>query len=173
MKKALSFACIGFMMASCATKSYIQIVDVKSESLTEEKNNYVYTDENCKIVYDLWQEGGNPGFMIENISDQLIYINLANSFFTENGIAYDYFRNRTYGKGSISSVSKGASASASVFGVWALSKMPGSKSATITDVSSVGKSSSITYSEKDVIVVICFPRREEKRRNLSLNMIHP
>jgi len=43
----------------------------------------------------LWSEGGNPGFNIWNKTDQIMVVNLDSSFFVLNGVAYDYFKNRS------------------------------------------------------------------------------
>ena len=99
MKKVLSALIGAAFMASCSSSSYVQVVDMKG-SVPVENSNFTYSDNACKITYNLWSNGGDAGFRVENLTDQVIYINLANSFFIENGTAHDYFRNRTYGKGS-------------------------------------------------------------------------
>ena len=91
-------ALAGLLMTSCAPKLYMQIVDVKSTSVPMVGNNYTYNDGKCKITYDFWDAYGNAGFTIENLTDELLYVNMAESFYTNNGIANDYFRNRTYSK---------------------------------------------------------------------------
>ena len=98
MKKVLSALIGAAFMASCSSSSYVQVVDMKG-SVPVENSNFTYSDNACKITYNLWSNGGDAGFRVENLTDQVIYINLANSFFIENGTAHDYFRNRTYGKG--------------------------------------------------------------------------
>lgn len=81
-------------LCSCTTSTYIQVVDVNS-SLPSVNDNYVYTDEACRITYTLWSNGGNPGFYIENLTDNILYLDLTKTFFIENGTAYDYFQNST------------------------------------------------------------------------------
>ncbi|MBQ9170993.1 MAG: hypothetical protein IJ148_09315 [Bacteroidaceae bacterium] len=99
MKKNLYFTCAALLMASCSMKTYYQVVDVKSTNLQKESNNYVYNDGVCKIVYNFWGNGGNAGFTIENLSDEIIYVDMEKSFYIENGIANDYYRARIYGAG--------------------------------------------------------------------------
>lgn len=86
-------------MTSCSMKTYYQVVDVKSTNLQKESNNYVYNDGVCKVVYNFWEKGGNAGFSITNLSDEIIYLDLGNTFYIKNGIAYDYYRARTHGTG--------------------------------------------------------------------------
>lgn len=60
-------------------------------------NNIVYEDEHCTVAYDLWTDGGNPGFWFRNNTDEAIYLHLDKSFFIKNGVAYDYYLHRIYG----------------------------------------------------------------------------
>lgn len=114
MKQILAFLFCAITMASCSVKSYIQIVDVKS-SLPLKSDSYVYSDDVCEITYDFWRNGGNPGFVMENLSDKTIYIDLGNSFFIKNGSAYDYFRNRTFTEESSSSILSSVSNTAAAY----------------------------------------------------------
>lgn len=94
MKQKILLACVALLMTSCST-TYYQIVDVKSTNLQKESNSYVYNDGNCKIIYNFWEEGGNSGFSMANLSDEVIYLDLGITFYIENGIAYDYYRAKT------------------------------------------------------------------------------
>ena len=93
MKNLFLLTCFVLLMTSCSVKTYYQIVDVKSTNLQKESNNYVYNDGVCKIVYNFWSNGGNAGFSIENLSDDVIYVDLGNTFYIVNGIAKDYSSN--------------------------------------------------------------------------------
>jgi hypothetical protein len=59
-------------------------------------NLLVYEDQNCRVSYNLWEEGGNIGFRFYNKTNENIYLNLEESFYVLNGMAYNYFKNRTY-----------------------------------------------------------------------------
>jgi hypothetical protein len=48
----------------------------------------------------LWERGGNIGFIFLNKTDKTIFLDKAECFFIINGIANDYFQNRTYTKSS-------------------------------------------------------------------------
>jgi hypothetical protein len=54
----------------------------------------IYEDENCKVLYDFWGQGGRVEFLIYNKIDENIYVNKEESFFIRNGIAYDYYKDR-------------------------------------------------------------------------------
>jgi hypothetical protein len=85
------------LLSSCVTTSYYQVYKVKPASEVKQSgNSLVYEDENCKVLYDFWGEGGDVGFLIYNKSDKDIFVNMKESFFICNGIAYDYFKNREF-----------------------------------------------------------------------------
>lgn len=81
---------------SCQSPNYYQIYKTKPisrETNTDGNNPLVYEDENCKISYNFWNHGGNVSFEFQNKTDKTIHLNLDNSFFIKNGIAYDYGKN--------------------------------------------------------------------------------
>ena len=152
MKKILSIAFGALLFASCSTSSFIQVVDVKGTVPTE-NNNFVYSDNAVKITYSMWANGGNAGFIIENITDKTVYVDLTNTFFIENGAAHDYFLNRTYGRGSAYTYTATKSATAAAFGIWSLSKLPGSKSYTAAASATSGSTSSVSVSDKPIVAI--------------------
>ena len=152
MKKILSIAFGAFVFASCSQQSFIQVVDVKG-TVPMENNTFVYSDNVVRITYIMWANGGNAGFIIENISDKTVYVDLANTFFIKNGAAYDYFLNRSYGKGSASNFTVAKSATATAFGIWSLSNLPGSKSYTAAASATIGNTSSVSVSEKAIVAI--------------------
>ena len=85
------------ILSSCSSTSFYQVYDVKpaSESITK-SDVFFYEDENCKISYNLWSNGGNIGFNFYNKSESKIYLKLNESYFIKSGFAYDYFQNRTF-----------------------------------------------------------------------------
>ena len=61
------------------------------------RDNYmVFEDENCEVFYNFWKEYGEIGFVFHNKTSQNLYLHLDESFFVENDIAYDYYRNRIF-----------------------------------------------------------------------------
>lgn len=80
--------------ASTTSKKFYQIYETSSEQAVLDGKSLRFEDANCQISYNLWAEGGNPGFSFFNKSKEVITIKKDNCFFIMNGIAYDYFLNR-------------------------------------------------------------------------------
>ena len=91
-------------LSSCKSTFY-QVVTTQSENLKTEQNALFFEDANCKVYYNLWSEGGNAGFLFHNKTAITIYLNLGESFFVKNGMAYDYSLNRTFSSSTSQSVS--------------------------------------------------------------------
>jgi len=104
------------LMSSCAPAVYYQVYKVQPVNNLSESNNLIYEDANCKVVYDFWGKGGNAGFLLYNKSDKNIYINMEESFFVRNGIAYDYYQDRT----SLNSTSRSSEYSYSTTDTYAI-----------------------------------------------------
>lgn len=103
--KILIITLLSVLLASCASTSFIQVYKATPTNEVVMKNNHlVYEDQNCKISYNFWDLGGNIGFQIYNKTDKNIYLNLEESFFVLNGIAYNYYKNRIYNKTTTSYV---------------------------------------------------------------------
>lgn len=93
-------------MASCAPSQYYQVCKTEvSEEMQVKTNSVVYEDENCTVAYDLWSNGGNPGFWFRNNTDEDIYLYLDKSFFIKNGVAYDYYLDRIISSSNQTTVS--------------------------------------------------------------------
>ena len=91
------FASVTLMMTSCMSSSYYQVYKtVPSDKSILKDNSLVYEDNNCKIFYDFWSDNGNIGFRFFNKTDRTIFLNLEESYFILNGIAYNYYQNRTF-----------------------------------------------------------------------------
>lgn len=114
-KKQL-FALAGLaLLASCGPMYYYQLYQVEPSTSALQKNNeLLYEDENCIIRYNLWSDGGNIGFDIENKTEKDLYLCLNKSFFVLNGMAFDYYQNRTFTTSESRSISTSASRTTSV-----------------------------------------------------------
>lgn len=84
------------MLTSCAVNEYYQVYKTTSEEAIVTDGNVIFEDSNCKIYYNLWSDGGDPGFSIYNKSDSDITIMLSKSFFVINNVAHEYFQNRIF-----------------------------------------------------------------------------
>ncbi|MDO6517715.1 hypothetical protein [Zobellia uliginosa] len=111
IRKLLYGLSIVSLMTSCVTTSFYQVYTVQptKESITS-SDELFYEDENCKISYNLWDNGGDIGFNFHNKTDQNIYVRLNESNFILNGFAYDYFKHRTFTESENNSTSTAKSA---------------------------------------------------------------
>jgi hypothetical protein len=172
MKNVLStvlFSVVLLIFQSCTT-TYYQVCSVSTKSeLAKESNSLIYENEDCKVIYNFWRRGGNPGFKIFNKTDRNIYIDLSNSFFINNNTAFDYYKNREFNFQNSHSISENSSVSisksAALYGV--ISALSGyydaSVGKTVTYGSAVsikrGESHGITFHEKPIV---CIPPNSEK-----------
>jgi hypothetical protein len=91
---------IAMSLSSCgAYYNYIQVLTAKpmnnTKQTTAKNGGMVYEDENCAIFYKFWSNGGDAGFEFYNKSKSIIYIDLSKTFFIKNGVAYDYYTDKT------------------------------------------------------------------------------
>jgi len=120
IKKYLLTLVIAIFITSCMPPSYIQVYKaIPSGKYLLKDMQIMFEDDNCKVIYNLWDEGGNIGFRFYNKTDQSIYLKLDKSFFILNGISYSYYQNRvfTYFNGTEVSSSKSSISSKSVSGL--------------------------------------------------------
>lgn len=163
LKNLFFAALITFTLASCRTSSFYQVYKITpDDKITLKENHLVYEDENCKVSYDLWEQGGNMGFIFHNKTDQNIFLNLEESFFILNGIASNYYQNREFSNSSSSgtSVSHGATATRSVTGanyldLFLTNRFSVSGSAGV--IKSVGHT--VSYAEEKIV---CIPGMTSK-----------
>jgi hypothetical protein len=163
-KKLLYVFGIVLLMSSCATTSFYQVYNVKptNESITNVEELF-FEDDNCKISYNLWGNGGNIGFNFYNKTDKNVYVRLNESNFILNGFAYDYFKNRTFttSESNSASASNTSTGSVAVTGINVYNniqtnQVKSSSSANIS--SSVGFAVSIKEDS-----IICIPPKTTKR----------
>jgi hypothetical protein len=125
-------------------------------------NKLVYEDENCKVSYNLWDEGGNIGFQFFNKTDKNIYLNLEESFFILNGVSYNYYKNRVFtnSTSSGSSASKGAVASKSATGIKVLDLLQTNRISAANTIGFMSTSGfSVSYTEDKIV---CIPSLSSK-----------
>lgn len=92
MKTKLFFATIGIAtILSCKTSEYYQVYEVQSQDVKNEGDVLTAENEDCRITYNMWSEGGNLCFMIQNKTDKDLYVVMPKSFFILNGLANDYY----------------------------------------------------------------------------------
>ena len=100
--KKLTFLLLTTFLASCTVTNYYQVYKANSENGTITKDKIVFENKSCTVTYNLWSEGGDIGFSIHNKTDSDLTVDLTKTFFVVNGVAYEYFQNRTFSKSSSS-----------------------------------------------------------------------
>lgn len=163
-RKLLYAISIVLLMTSCATTSFYQVYNVKpiEESITN-TDELFFEDENCKISYNLWENGGTIGFNFQNKTDNNIYVKLNESNFILNGFAYDYFKNRTFTTSESKSASTSNTSTGSV-AVTGINLYNNIQTNQVKSSSSANISSSVGYAvsiKEDSL--ICIPPNTTKR----------
>lgn len=131
----LSLAAVTLLCSACSPLLYQQIATLSSENVNLKDNGaFAYEDGIMTIEYDFWSESGKFNFIVTNNSDDDIYLNLAESYFVNNGYAQDYYQARTYVYTSRSVTASGSKGSSAVAGA------------------SIG--TSVEYAEK---AIVCIP----------------
>ncbi|MFH1119510.1 MAG: hypothetical protein V1775_06770 [Bacteroidota bacterium] len=159
----LFFAIVAVFLTSCAPTTFYQVYKAAPfEKLSTNENFMVYENENCKVYYNLWEEGGNIGFRFYNKTEDNIYLYMEESFFILNGMSFNYYKSRVYTNSTSSGVSSSRSATTAkaVTGINYWDLLQTNK---IQATSSIGFSTSAGYSisyfeEK----IICIPSRTYK-----------
>ncbi len=98
-------AVVSVLMSSCAsTYKYCQIYETKplnpDNNVKIENGQMRYEYPQCVIEYNFWANGGSADFTFYNKTDDIIYIDLAKSFYVQNGVAYDIYKAREWSHGS-------------------------------------------------------------------------
>ncbi len=93
------------LLSSCAsTYQYCQIYETKpvknDGSIKNEDGVLRYENEQCVIDYNFWSNGGSADFYFYNKTNEIIYIDLAKSFYVSNDIAYDLYGAREWNQSS-------------------------------------------------------------------------
>jgi len=161
--KSIFTAITAVLLTSCAPTSFYQVYKVtQSDKMATEENLLIYEDENCKVSYNLWNAGGNIGFGFYNKTDKNIFLNLDESFFVLNGIAYDYYRNRVFTSSTSSGAATSQTATASKY-VSGINYQGLRQTNNIQATNSVGLTTSngysISYNEEKTV---CVPSKTSK-----------
>jgi hypothetical protein len=97
------------LLMACAPSyysAYYQLQEITPADKNMRSDELIYKDSVLKISYDFWTHQGKSTAVIENISNQLIYIDLELSHLIVNGTAYSYYTPRTVGISSSNSNGK-------------------------------------------------------------------
>lgn len=152
-------------LTSCS-QLYYQVYEVQGENLTQKDNSLVFENEDCRVYYNLWSNGGDVSFVFENKTDRDIFVNMGQTFFIVNGLAYDYYQDRTYGKVSgtqylVESQSFGADLNAhGYWGAQTYYENANQKASAERSKKAVSSVSSVSMREKEIV---CIPAHSYKR----------
>lgn len=143
------------MISSCSVSNYYQICEISSDLDKTSDGAYEYKVGDCKINYDFWSDNGQITFSVTNNSNEMMYIDLTKSFLIKNGIAFDYFLNRSNTSSAAMSYSNTTASSASVYGYLysPFDKYPAKISSTYGEKQASLKSSSITIEESPIVII--------------------
>lgn len=83
-------------MSTSCKGLYYQVYEVDSDSLILNSNSYVYENEDCKIMYNLWSNHGEAKFAFYNKTNKDIFINMKQTSLIINGQSHNYYQNKTY-----------------------------------------------------------------------------
>ncbi len=95
LMKRLCFILLTLGLVSCNT--YIQVATLHSDTVQlNEQGEFFFENEVARIEYFFnQQENGLFMFTIKNLTDEAIYVDMAKSYFINNGIATDYYGRST------------------------------------------------------------------------------
>ena len=97
MKKILLTMCVAVSaLTSCSDSVWYQVYDVKSSDVIKENNVFKFENEDCRITYNMWSDGGNVSYLVYNKTDRNLFLVMPKSFFIVNGVANDYYSESTY-----------------------------------------------------------------------------
>lgn len=116
MKKLLLISIVSLFMLSACNKVFYQVYTAKAPGLVEKENVLVYENEDCEVMYNLWAEEGNFGFVIKNKTDKNLFVILPQTFFIKNGEAFDYYKNREYKTVDVNVKTAGVSSGTTILG---------------------------------------------------------
>lgn len=153
MKKLLLAACAASLMLSSCSKTFYQVYNTEAPGMVEQGNFLVYENDDCKLMYNLWGKSGSVGFVMQNKTNEDMFLFLSQTFFIKNGEAFDYFKNREYSNTETVGVASSVSASESIYGlanIWGL---------TANVETAKNKSYSLTIKESPVV---CIPAKSSK-----------
>ena len=116
IKKSLLGAMAALLFFSCSEKNYYQVYDIQSSDVSMKEGVYAFDNADCRITYNMWSEGGNVSFMVQNKTEKNLYIAMPKSFFILNGVANDYYSETTYSRAVTNSAQLSAARQVSVSG---------------------------------------------------------
>lgn len=116
IKKSYLAVLSTLFLFSCTERNYYQVYDIQSSDVSMKDGVFAFDNADCRITYNMWSEGGNVSFMVQNKTDNNLYIVMPKSFFILNGVANDYYSETTYSRAVTNSAQLSAARQVSVGG---------------------------------------------------------
>ena len=162
-KNLIQFVLFSLLLTSCATTSnFYQVCKTTPEKDLKLIDNFlIYEDDNCKVLYNLWENGGNIGFTFLNKTTTNIYLNLEECFFVINGNANNYYKNRVYSY--TTNTGLGQSFAKSMTGINYL-ELVQTNSATANTISTQG--TTVSLNEEKIICIPAMTSKSIKEYNI-------
>ncbi len=162
-KNLIQFVLFSLLLTSCATTSnFYQVCKTTPEKDIKLIDNFlIYEDDNCKVLYNLWENGGNIGFTFLNKTATNIYLNLEECFFVINGNANNYYKNRVYSY--TTNTGLGQSFAKSMTGINYL-ELVQTNSATANTISTQG--TTVSLNEEKIICIPAMTSKSIKEYNI-------
>lgn len=167
MKSLFLAAFVAALSLSSCSSAFYQVYNTEAPGMIEKENSLVYENDDCKLMYNLWAENGNSGFVVHNKTKNDLFIILPQTFFIKNGVAFDYYKNREFRntESSLTSSRSSFSGIANPWGAWYTTKP--------SNVVSNSKGISATVVRKENPIV-CIPANSSKlicEYSISSNLI--
>jgi len=115
-KKTILAISTMLFLCACSQETYYQVYDVHSPDVAMKNGVYAYDNSDCRITYNLWSDGGNASFLVQNKTEKNLYLVMPKSFFILNGVANDYYSETTYSRAVTNSAQLAESRRVSVGG---------------------------------------------------------
>ena len=96
MKKLLSLL-LPVLLISC-TKPLYHVASVQSEQVKRIEDDFVFENDELRVVYNLWEPGGRMRFLLFNKTDNPLYVDWSKSFFIRNDTKTRYSQLPSLGK---------------------------------------------------------------------------
>ncbi|MGI6224086.1 MAG: hypothetical protein ACOYJG_10800 [Prevotella sp.] len=159
-------------LTSCK-QYYYQVYEVKSDALTQQDNSLVYENADLKVMYNLWDNNGSVGFILQSKGDKDLFIDLDRTFFVLNGHAKDYFKNREWTETSSSTITNSYGISQtywSLNGFWPTRYYVPTTQSALTKLIK-GQSNGVTTKEKDIICIPAHTYKVIEEYNVSPTLV--
>jgi hypothetical protein len=94
-----------FPVTYTAKSDFYQLLEFSSKDLSLEDNSFYQENDDVVIFYNFWDTDNRLSFSIHNKSNEFIYLDLEETYFVLNSVAYDYYTQGSFSIGNQSNSS--------------------------------------------------------------------